>query len=75
MVKLSKGQGQAKGDLLDIDTVPRLTKTIGKKSAHPSAYCFVDTGLLTCLYKHAPWARVVSDPEKTWNSNKNQFSG
>lgn len=35
MVKLSKGDSQAKDDLVDLDTAPQLTKTFGKKISTP----------------------------------------
>ena len=44
MVKLPKGKGQAKGDLLDLDTVPSLTKTIGGKTTMPIS-------LILCRYR------------------------
>ena len=44
MVKLPKGKGQAKGDLLDLDTVPSLTKTIGGKTITPIS-------LILCRYR------------------------
>ena len=35
MINLPKGKGQAKGELLDLDTVPSLTKITGEKTITP----------------------------------------
>ena len=65
MVKLPKGKSQAKGDLLDLETVPSLTKSIGEKTITSISLILCRYRIVKLLHKHALSSGVVSDPEKT----------